>query len=431
MRVNAKNKSAKKIELGLLSSSLVIITLLIFVFIIIVSFNLTKDFNAVRASLKRFVVCEQTSEIIKTGANGLTELTRLFIINQDERFSLSYLNEMENANFTQKSLETLQEVCSDKELALQRLGIAITQLQSITDMELYNMRLEYEVMGKSEDEIPEQLRGIELKPSDKSLSKAEMQNIAIKNIFGNGFLIYKLRINENCRLTVEAITNEIKQELDQNSDNLGQSLDRLRIFILILLIVNILSTIGLRDFKKVARSYNELYEAKDRKAKSLLKKAEYDALTDILNRRAYEQICKSSAEQKCRIALLLIDLDNFKKINDTYGHIGGDTALKTLAAILKDTFRDGDYVARIGGDEFSVILSDFKSEGFKVITEKINYINERLSKINGIANVSISVGMAYSPTGYNEELYKQADKALYAVKNSGKKGCRIYDSTLG
>lgn len=162
----------------------------------------------------------------------------------------------------------------------------------------------------------------------------------------------------------------------------------------------------------------------------MLKNAEYDALTDILNRRAYEQICKTSSEQRRRIALLLIDLDNFKQINDTYGHTGGDTALKTLASILKETFRDGDYVARIGGDEFAVVLADFKPEGFKIISEKINYVNERLSKINGITDVSISVGMAYSATGYSEELYKQADKALYAVKNAGKAGCRIYDSTL-
>ncbi|MBQ9206829.1 MAG: GGDEF domain-containing protein [Treponema sp.] len=428
-----KNKKSKDSGIALLSSSLIIVTIIIFCLIIFISFSINTRFNALKASLTRFIICEQTSEKIKSGANDLTELVRLFIINQDERFALAYLEEIENTNSQKNALENLQKVCSDKDLALQRLAIAITQAESITQMELYAMRLGYEFMGKSgilKEEMPERLREIELKESDKNLSKEEMQNIAIKSVFGNGFLIYKLRINENCNITVNAISEDIKKELSENADKLGQSLDRLRILILALLIVNILSTIGLRDFKKVTQSYNEIYEIGARKTKKLLKNAEYDALTDILNRRAYEQICKTSSEQRRRIALLLIDLDNFKQINDTYGHTGGDTALKTLASILKETFRDGDYVARIGGDEFAVVLADFKPEGFKIISEKINYVNERLSKINGITDVSISVGMAYSATGYSEELYKQADKALYAVKNAGKAGCRIYDSTL-
>lgn len=427
------DKKKKDTGIALLSSSLVIVTVIIFCLIILISFSINDRFKALKTSLNRFIVCEQTSEKIKAGANDLTELARLFIVNQDERFALAYLEEIENTNSQKNALENLQAVCSDKDLALQRLRIAITQAESITQMELYAMRLGYEFMGKSgilKDEIPQRLREIALKESDKNLSKEEMQAVAIKNIFGNGFLIYKLRINENCNITVNAISEDIKKELDENTEKLGQSLDRLRILILALLIVNILSTIGLRDFKKVTQSYNEMYERGERKRRKLLKNAEYDALTDILNRRAYEQICKNSAEQKGRIALLLIDMDNFKQINDTYGHSGGDTALKTVASILKDTFRDGDYVARIGGDEFAVILADFKPEGYRVISEKINYINERLSKINGISGASISVGMAYSATGYSEELYKQADKALYAVKEAGKGNCRIYDSSL-
>lgn len=427
MRVKSgKSKQKNGGSLVLLGSALPIITILFFVFILAISFKVNTSFRAVRESLNRFIVCEKTSETIKASSSELTELARLFLVNQDEEFALSYIDEIENSNSQKKALENLQQVCSDKDLALQRLKIAISQAESITNMELYNIRLGYEAMGKAPEDMPLRIRNIEIKEDDRKLSKSELQRTAIKNIFGNGYLIYKIRINENCRITVDAISDEIKKELDENAETLGRNIDSLRIFILALLVVNILGTIGLRDFKKVTQSYNEM----DTKAKKLLKNAEYDALTDILNRRAYEQICKNSAEQKRQIALLLIDLDNFKQINDTYGHTGGDTALKTLASILRDTFRDGDYVARIGGDEFAVILTDFKPEGFKVITDKVGYINERLSIINGIQNVSISVGVAYSPVGYTDELYKQADKALYAVKEAGRKGCRIYDSTL-
>ena len=351
----------------------------------------------------------------------------MFIVNHDDRFALAYVEEIEGTNSQQKALEDLQRVCSDKELALQRLKVAITQSKSIVAMELYNMKLCYEIISKNEEDIPDIIRKIEIKPSDKKLSKEELHEMAVKNIFGNGYSIYKMRINENCQITIKAISDEIKQEVDENSEKLGQNLDRLRLLILVLLVVNGLSTIGLKEFKDVTKSYNKMYEMGERRNKILLKNAEYDALTGILNRRAYEQICTNSSKQKISIALLLIDMDNFKHINDTYGHTGGDTALKALAEILKDTFRNGDFVARIGGDEFAAILVNFKPEGFKIIEEKISYINNRLSKLEGLEKVSVSVGMAFSPVGYTEILYKNADKALYAVKESGKKGCRIYD----
>ena len=162
--------------------------------------------------------------------------------------------------------------------------------------------------------------------------------------------------------------------------------------------------------------------------KSLLQKAEYDALTGILNRRAFDQICRNSAEQKERIALLLIDMDNFKRINDTYGHSGGDIALKELARILTETFRSGDFVARIGGDEFAVILPGCPKEAGNTIISKVGKINENLSELHDINNASVSVGVAFSESGYNESLFKNADEALYLVKENGRHGCRIFSS---
>ena len=187
---------------------------------------------------------------------------------------------------------------------------------------------------------------------------------------------------------------------------------------------------GAAELKYLAETYNEIYEIKARNEKELLFDAEYDALTGILNRRAYEQICKKCAEEKDHIALLLIDMDNFKNINDTYGHAGGDTALKELAKILKSTFRRSDYVCRIGGDEFAAILRGLKAKPDDAIVKKIRYVNEVVSEIaGGIRHVSISVGAAISDEGYTPELYEKADKALYYVKQHGRSGCKIYDET--
>lgn len=425
-----KNKNNRSETLSLLGSFLIVLTAIVFVLILFISYAVNQNFKTLKASTNRFITSTQSFETIRSSSNELTELVRLFVINHDEQFALSYIDIIENNRSQKNALENLRPLYPDGDFTIKRLENSLMQADNLIAMDLYNMRLCYEAIGKRAEEIPERIRNIKIKPADEKLSKEEMQNLAVKNVFGNGYLIYKFRVDENCFLTVKAISDEIKQTLDADSEKLGRNLDRLRILILLLLVINALSSIGLKEFKSVTSSYNKIYEIGERRTRTLLKNAEYDALTGILNRRAYEQICQNSSEQKRSIALLLIDMDDFKSINDTYGHIGGDTALKSLATILSETFRNGDYVARIGGDEFAAVLTDFKEAGFKIVAEKIASINEHLSGLENIRNVSISVGMAFSPSGYSEELYKKADKALYAVKNSGKKGCRIYDESL-
>ena len=451
------SQTMKGININLLNSFLIAITAIVFFFILLISSNVNARFHAVKTAIDKFIICEQSSQTIKESSNELTELARLFIINEDKNFALAYLKEIEETRCQEKALHNLQQVCSEKDLALQRLNIAMTQAESLSNMELYAIRLGYAVIKAKESDIPQRVRAIEIRTSDKALSPQELKQVAIKNIFGEGYLIYKTRINENCKLTVQAIENQIKQELNLNADELGHNIDRLRMLFLVLLIVNVLvfialaylvlmplkrfqtsikndqklGVIGAIEFKNLAQSYNEIYEIKERNAQNLLRKAEYDALTGILNRRAFDQLCASSAEKQMSIALLLIDMDNFKHINDTYGHAGGDTALKELARILKKTFRKDDYIARIGGDEFAAILPDYKPDSLSRIIEKISEVNESLSHMkDGIKPVSISVGAAYSEMGFSEELYNQADKALYAVKEAGRRGCRIYDSSL-
>ncbi len=450
MEQNSK-KRINGVNIRILNSFFIVVTALVFTFILFISYSVNARFNAVKEAINKFIICEQSSKTIKESSNNLTELARMFVVTHDLKYAHSYLRETEEKKTQQKALHDLEQVCSTKDLALQRLKIALTQAESLTSLELYAMRLACE----SDDSIysPAGIAEITLSSADKVLTKDEMQHTAINNLFGEGYLIYKTRVNENCALTVSSIEQQITDELNLNADELGESLIKLRVLFLILLLVNMmlfiafaififhplkefetsikrdeqLKLIGSVEFKNLASSYNENYELKERNQKDLLKKAEYDALTGILNRRAFDQICKTSAEHKRRIALVLIDMDNFKHINDTYGHEGGDTALKELARLLGEVFRQDDYIARIGGDEFAAILPDFKPERKDLIIEKINYLNKQLENIkDGIKPVSVSVGIAFSELGFTTELYKNADRALYIVKEKGKRGCEVY-----
>ena len=444
-------KKPSGININLLNTFFTVLTAFVFCFILIISANVNRRFSAVKDAIDKFIVCEQSSKMIKEGANNLTEQARLFVISQDPKYAEAYLEEVDVARSQENALHNLEKVCSEKDLALQRLKVALTQAESLTNMELYAIRLGYEAMGVGD--MPERILAIQLSAADSALTTEELRTTAINNLFGEGYLLYKTRINENCNLTVSNIEQQIKDELSINADELGENISRLRMLFLALLVVNVLifiafgylvifplekfkraieqdeklTVIGSLEFKNLAQSYNAIYELKLQNQRILLRKADYDALTGILNRRAFDQICQSSAEKKQNIALLLIDLDNFKYINDNYGHAGGDTVLKELARTLSEAFRKEDYIARIGGDEFAAILPDFNPEAANIIKSKIAAVNESLSHMkDGIKPVSISVGAAFSTVGFNDELYKNADKALYVVKEKGKRGCEVY-----
>ena len=450
--MSKENRKRNGINIIRLNSLAILVMAVVFVFILVISNIVNKKFHAVETNIEKFITCEKGSQYIEESADYLTDNARLFAVTLDKEYAERYFEEIEVTKRQEQALEMIRQVCNEKDLALQRLGIAIEQAQGLINMELYTIRLGYMLIG--EENLPPLIKDIAVGVLDKQLDGEQLHKKIINNLFEGGYQIYKKRINENCSLTVDSIEQQVKDELNMNAYELGLNLNRLRFQYIVLLVLNVLmfvvfaflifipltrfrksikndsrlSVIGSQECRELAQSYNEIYDRKAMNEKSLLQKAEYDALTGILNRRAFDQICRNSAEQKEKIAMLLIDMDNFKSINDTYGHSGGDIALKELARILTETFRSGDFVARIGGDEFAVILPGCPEEAGNTIIEKISRINEELSGLHDIKNVSVSVGVAFSEVGYNETLFKNADEALYQVKENGRHGCRIFSS---
>ncbi len=452
MTMDKKKSSITGIKIKVLGIFFVAVTMLVFCFILFVSNTVSKRFYAVKDANNKFIICEQCSKLIEESADYLTEQARLFVATNNEEYARAYFKEINETKSKQKALETLKQVCSEKDLALQRLSVTIEQSKSLINMELYAIRLAYKAIG--EKNLPAEIADIQIKELDEKLSKDKLREAALNSLFGEGYLLYKKRITENCKITIEAIEHQIQDDLSNNGKELGENITLLRILFFALLVINVLlfivfaylilypldrfresirndeklKVIGSLEFKQLAESYNEIYNIKAQNEKSLLEKAEYDVLTGLLNRRAFDQICQLSAEKAEPIALLLIDLDNFKHINDTYGHTGGDTALQELARILLETFRTSDYITRIGGDEFAAILPNCTPAVGNSIKRKILSVNEKLTNIkDNISPVSVSVGVAFSANGFSDELFKNADKALYIVKEQGKRGCVIYE----
>lgn len=180
-------------------------------------------------------------------------------------------------------------------------------------------------------------------------------------------------------------------------------------------------------------SYMSLIDEQMRRSSELREKAERDALTGLLNRATAEEQIRNALQGRSNNAFILFDVDNFKIINDNFGHMTGDGIIGAVGAILNRAFRGTDIVGRLGGDEFVVLLCGAMSESG--ILEKLSrvccQINMLEGEYNGEFPINVSVGVAMSPDDGRsfESLYSCADQALYAAKKEGK-GCVMFYSAI-
>ncbi len=132
--------------------------------------------------------------------------------------------------------------------------------------------------------------------------------------------------------------------------------------------------------------------------------------------------------------MLALDLDLFKEVNDSLGHEAGDELLIAVAQHLLSCVREADTVARIGGDEFAILLTEVggAAEVEQVARRALDLLVQPFRLKAGTARISASIGMALYPEhGDNAgDLRRNADRALYAVKTGGRNGCRFYDAAL-
>lgn len=194
--------------------------------------------------------------------------------------------------------------------------------------------------------------------------------------------------------------------------------------------VKSLEELNIKLKKKVDEKTHKLQEAKDR----LEKLAVLDHLTDLYNRRHFESRFTeefSAAKRHSReLTLVILDVDNFKLVNDTYGHPIGDDVLKKIANTLKESIRKSDILARIGGEEFCLLLPSSSRNGAMVYLERVR---KSISKIecrsgNEKFNITCSFGAAVLDVTITDKevLMSRADKALYQAKDEGRNRIIFY-----
>ena len=158
------------------------------------------------------------------------------------------------------------------------------------------------------------------------------------------------------------------------------------------------------------------------------KLATTDGLTGLVNRRAFnellEQRVKEAARYERPLSLLLLDIDHFKKVNDTHGHPAGDAVLKGVAKLAQKAARDTDVAARYGGEELALILPETDARGALAIAERLRKLIENTAHTSEQGALSVTVSIGVSTTGQRTkapaELLEEADRALYRAKHAGR-----------
>ena len=195
------------------------------------------------------------------------------------------------------------------------------------------------------------------------------------------------------------------------------------------LVVFIICSFSIYHFRKLSLALKQSNQ-------ELASLAISDPLTGIMNRRGFienaERMISLESRQKKSSCLLLLDIDFFKSINDQYGHHVGDFCLIEFTEIIQSCCRMHDLVARVGGEEFIILLSDCDTSQAR---DKANYIVKRVREhnfkpngVNTIINLTVSIGVTEIKSNLTTA-WQQADEALYAVKNSGRNGLQIYMPT--
>lgn len=179
--------------------------------------------------------------------------------------------------------------------------------------------------------------------------------------------------------------------------------------------------------EKVVFAVQDITEQK-RREEEMQYKIEHDALTGTLNRAAFNRTTKIMEHTAVPFGFVLLDIDYFKQINDTYGHDVGDEVLTKLVSTLNDKMRISDKLFRLGGDEFAVIMNRLTLAQAGYVKQLVEAVNEMMTAgMDGLPAFSVSAGVTFSAQGYDEMIYHNADKALYRTKETTRRGCTVFE----
>lgn len=444
---------AGKVKIRVVSRLSLIVTITLTVLCVVISTYGLKKYAVLRSSLQEYVSCESAILQFIKGSDTLTEQARLAASTGEITYIDGYFQEANIDRNREKALEVIASYEGNGN-AVELLEESMQNSKELMETEYYVMRLVEESNGTEQESWPQELQNMELSAEDEALSKEGKLMRAQNLMCGPDYELAKKKILNGTNEVLETLSDQIGNKQNRSAniffDVFKKILFCIGCFAVFLFAIyyimrhwivtplarynesikrgEIFPVCGAYELQLLAKIYNEVFLENEEREKLMKHQAEHDPMTGVLNRGAFDQILKLMEKDKRDFALILVDVDNFKSVNDTYGHAVGDAILKRVSKLLAEGFRSIDHVCRIGGDEFAVVMMDVTGDLGYTIEDKIGEINKQLAaQEENVPAVSLSVGAAFMDReNPGESLFKDADRALYYVKEHGRNGCRIY-----
>ena len=446
-----KRLKPEGISLRFLYKGMVVMAVVLSALLIFSTFHLTSTFRELSGVMDEYIDLQKAAHDLNEASDYLTEQVQRFCVTGNVEFLNAYFEEAFEKRRRDEALSVMAQHPNSKK-ALMHLQKSMDSSMDLMNLEYYAMKLVIEAQGITG--YPDVLDEVELSEKDASLSKENKMALARSVVHGTDYYDRKDVIRKEMQKAMdeldklaygirEGTTSSSRTEilvarvliiiqtagilfliwltLHLGINPVLQAVDRIRTD-------NPIPEMGAIEFRYLAKTYNRMYEFYRQTVNNLNFRASHDELTKVYNRAGYDLLLESlDLSSTC---MVIIDIDNFKDVNDTYGHDTGDRILKKTASTLLKNFRSEDYVCRIGGDEFVVFMIHAGSTlNRRLLTKKIRQINEELADTrDSLPYTSISAGAA-SGKGLSsaEDLYIFADKALYETKRKGRRGISFYD----
>ncbi len=412
----------------------------------------TQGYLRMEQASDRYITALQATMNLEIGSDALTNAVRSFVVTGEIRYLQDYFTEADVTRRRDHAVEDLEKMMSGDSAAYERLSTALTLSNELMLDEYRAMKLTLDAGDYDEALIPDVIKDTQLSVEDNAESPEEERARALDLVYGDRYEDYKSRIRSNaqqCTKELVGVSSMERVRLDKRM-NLLLGIQTVLTVVLLAVVLFIVffirdwirkplsrmveqmraretvTSTGAEELRFVSETYNAIFEENQRTHERLTYGNMHDALTGLYNRSAYD-FMRHDLDMS-RNALLLVDIDKFKSVNDTYGHDVGDLVLKRVAEVLRYSFRSTDLVFRLGGDEFVVIMSNVDSSMRDQIRRKVDQANVMLQKPkDDLPPTSLSVGVAFADRENPEgDIFKDADTALYRVKEAGRCGCYIY-----
>ena len=440
--------SLRRTFLLMLFISLALTALLLFT-----TFKTIQSFHRLSDATDIYIDLQEAADSLMKASDYLTDEAQCYTVLGDRKHMENYFTEAQITRRRDLAIETMESRLPDSE-ALTELKKAMEESVSLMDREYYAMKLV--LLAQGDDDIPKVLKDVVLSAEDLALTPEGKMKRARELMHDDGYYDQKNRIRNHLSECIEKLKTRTHGTQSKMESNVQNDL----IWMVILIIIQSLAIIlllwvttslginpllqavehikrdqklpitGANEFRYLAGTYNNMYSAYKKSIDNLSYKASHDELTGVYNRAGYDLI-RYNVDLKTT-AFLLFDGDRFKRVNDTYGHETGDLVLQKIAGVLLHNFRTDDYICRIGGDEFMVLMIRVKEDLHHLIENKVMQINKELSDTgDGLPPITVSCGVAMCrDTDNPQELFHDADVALYYVKEHGRNGCCFYDPQM-